>query len=140
MVRIRLSRFGKKNSPTFRIVVSDGRKDVHGTYIEAIGRYNPSVQPHEVEVDKERAQYWLSQGAQASTSVHNILVEQGVIDAQKKKASKIIKPEPVVEEPTEVAEETSGDDAPAEEQPAEAAEAPAEEPVAEEEEKKEEAA
>ncbi len=93
MVKIRLSRYGKKNQPTFRIVVSDSRKDVHGTYIEAIGRYNPSVQPHEIEVNKERALYWLSQGAQASPSVHNILVEQGVIDAKKKKASKIVKVE-----------------------------------------------
>ena len=137
MVKIRLSRYGKKNQPTYRIVVSDARKDVHGTYIEAIGRYNPSVQPHEVEVNKERAEYWLSKGAQPSPSVHNIFVDNDVIKGKKVKAAKIVKPEPVEEETPaeEVAE-------PAAEESSEEAEAPTEEaPAAEEtaEESKEEA-
>lgn len=145
MVKIRLSRYGKRNQPTYRIVVSDSRKDVHGTYIEAVGRYNPSVQPHEVEVDKERVDYWISKGAQPSPSVHNILVDQGVIKGKKVKAAKIVKPEPVEEEKAEEAgsedaapaDEDASTDAPVEEEskedaPAESASSADEEAPAEE--------
>ncbi len=88
MVKIRLARFGKKKQPTYRIVVSDVRKDTHGTYIESLGNYNPSVQPKEISINVERAKYWLSQGAQPTDVVHNLFVDHDVIDAKKRSVSK----------------------------------------------------
>lgn len=85
MVAIRLSRVGKKNHATFRVVVSDKRKDTIGTALEILGSYNPHTNPPTVELNDERTKYWLSVGAQPSATVHNLLVEKGWLDAPKKK-------------------------------------------------------
>ncbi|MBI2984021.1 MAG: 30S ribosomal protein S16 [Candidatus Kerfeldbacteria bacterium] len=83
MVVIRLARFGKKNHATFRVIVSDKRKDTHGTYLEQVGTYNPQTNPATVEFDSERVKYWLSVGAQPSPTVHNLLVERGLMNVPK---------------------------------------------------------
>lgn len=88
MVKIRLARMGKKKQPTYRLVVSDARKDTLGKYIENLGSYNPSVNPKEINIKIDRVKYWLGVGAQASPTVHNLLVSQGIIKASKVKASK----------------------------------------------------
>lgn len=96
MVAIRLSRTGKKNHPVFRFVVSDRRKDTHGRYLELLGWYDPHAKPAKIELNAERAKYWLSVGAQASDTVHNLLVEKGVLTGSKRqfvKAKKVaVKP------------------------------------------------
>ena len=82
MLMIRLQRFGKKNQPSFRVVVTDKRNSTKsGKTRETIGWYNPREHTHSIE--KERVLYWLSQGAQASGTVHNMLVRNGVIKAVK---------------------------------------------------------
>jgi small subunit ribosomal protein S16 len=68
-VKIRLKRFGKIRSPHYRIVVADSRTKRDGRAIEEIGKYHPKNDPSLIEVDSERAQYWLSVGAQPSEAV-----------------------------------------------------------------------
>ncbi len=67
--KIKLARFGKMRSPYYRIVVADARNKRDGRSIETIGRYEPKEDPSFIEVDSERAQYWLSVGAQPTDAV-----------------------------------------------------------------------
>lgn len=73
MVRIRLKRVGKSKQPSYRVVVADQRSARDGRIIEAIGHYNPRVEPSEVAIDTERADYWLSVGAQPSDQVRKLI-------------------------------------------------------------------
>ena len=76
-VKIRLLRMGKIRNPQYRIVVSDARTKRDGRAIEYIGVYQPKQEPSLIEVDSERAQYWLSVGAQPSEPVQRILEKTG---------------------------------------------------------------
>ena len=78
-VRIRLTRLGKKKQPAYRVVVADGRAPRDGRYIEQIGRYDPRHEPSVIEIDAERASYWLSRGAQPSDPVRRLLEVAGVV-------------------------------------------------------------
>jgi len=78
-VRIRLTRLGKKKQPAYRVVVADGRAPRDGRYIEQIGRYDPRHEPSVIEIDAERASYWLSRGAQPSDPVRRLLEVTGVV-------------------------------------------------------------
>ena len=83
MLAIRLKRVGRTNDPSFRIIVQDHRrspKRTHGV-VEYVGSYD--ARKGEPQVNAERIKYWLSMGAQASDTVHNILVDQKVITAKK---------------------------------------------------------
>ena len=82
-VKIRLMRTGKIRTPYFRIVVSDSRKARNGLSIEEIGRYSPSSEPSLIEVNSDRAQYWLGVGAQPTEAVEAIFKITG--DWQKAK-------------------------------------------------------
>lgn len=81
-VKIRLTRKGKKKQPTYRVVVADSRAPRDGRYIEQIGRYDPRQDPSVIVIDNERADYWLSQGAQPSDAVRKLLEISGAIDAR----------------------------------------------------------
>lgn len=72
-VKIRLKRMGKIRAPFYRIVVADSRTKRDGRSIEEIGKYHPTEEPSFIEVNSERAQYWLSVGAQPSPQVEAIL-------------------------------------------------------------------
>lgn len=72
-VKIKLMRLGKIRQPFYRIVVADARTRRNGKAIETIGKYHPKDEPSFIEVDSERAQYWLGVGAQPTESVENIL-------------------------------------------------------------------
>ncbi len=72
-VKIRLKRLGKMRAPYYRIVVADSRTKRDGRVIEEIGLYHPTENPSRIEVDGERAQYWLGVGAQPSEQVAAIL-------------------------------------------------------------------
>ncbi|WP_329311844.1 30S ribosomal protein S16 [Streptomyces sp. NBC_01537] len=82
-VKIKLKRLGKIRSPHYRIVVADSRTRRDGRAIEEIGLYHPVQNPSRIEVDSERAQYWLSVGAQPTEPVMAILKLTG--DWQKHK-------------------------------------------------------
>ena len=70
-VRIRLRRTGRKNAPSFRIVVADGTSPRDGRYIEIIGQYYPRLGDKAVQLDTERANHWLDVGAQPSDTVRS---------------------------------------------------------------------
>jgi small subunit ribosomal protein S16 len=72
-VKIRLKRLGKIRAPYYRIVVADSRTKRDGRVIEEIGKYHPTEHPSLIEVDSERAQYWLGVGAQPTEQVAAIL-------------------------------------------------------------------
>ncbi|MEY7974071.1 30S ribosomal protein S16 [Saccharomonospora xinjiangensis] len=72
-VKIKLQRLGKIRAPYYRIVVADARTRRDGRAIETIGKYHPKREPSFIEVDSERAQYWLKVGAQPTEPVQRIL-------------------------------------------------------------------
>ncbi len=82
MVRIRLRRMGKKKQPVYRIVVADSRAPRDGRYIESLGYYNPRPTKEAaeavIELNAERALYWLGEGAQPSRQVQNLMKIKGV--------------------------------------------------------------
>lgn len=127
MLKIRLARIGRKNDPSFRVVVTEStRGPKSGKYVEVLGNYNPKMDS--VVIDGERAKHWISAGAQVSDTVHNLLVGQGVIEG--KKVNVLPKKSPIVKEAEEGAEapaaEEAPTEAPAEETPAETDATPAE--------------
>ena len=81
MLSIRFSRTGKKKQPQYRVVVMEKTKDPWADYVEKLGHYNPKTK--EIVLNKERAEYWLGQGAQATKTVHNLFVSEGIIKADK---------------------------------------------------------
>jgi small subunit ribosomal protein S16 len=72
-VKIKLTRLGKIRNPQYRIAVADSRTRREGRAIEVIGRYQPKEEPSLIEIDSERAQYWLSVGAQPTEPVLKLL-------------------------------------------------------------------
>ena len=76
--RIRLQRHGKKNQPFYHIVVADGRAPRDGRYIERLGTYNPMTNPATVNIDFDRALYWVETGAAPSDTARAILKHEGV--------------------------------------------------------------
>ena len=72
-VKIKLTRLGKIRNPQYRIVVADARTRRNGRVIETIGKYHPKEEPSLIEIDSERAQYWLSVGAQPTEPVLALL-------------------------------------------------------------------
>ncbi|HUH53707.1 MAG TPA: 30S ribosomal protein S16 [Microbacteriaceae bacterium] len=139
-VKIRLKRMGKIRAPFYRIVVADSRTKRDGRAIEEIGKYHPTEEPSFIEVNSERAQYWLSVGAQPTEQVTALLkltgdwakfkgegdTESKVKQAEPKEvfeADTNKKPvlQPKAEKPAEKTEEKAAEEAPAEEAPAEAA-------------------
>ncbi len=80
MLRIRLTRVGKRGRPSYRIVVADSRAPRDGAYVEWIGHYDPLYDPPKVTLNAERAIKWLKDGAQPSEAVKRILKWNGIYD------------------------------------------------------------
>ena len=76
--RIRLQRRGKKNQPFYHLVIADGRAPRDGRFIEDLGTYNPLTNPATLNINFERALYWLEAGAQPSDTARSILKREGV--------------------------------------------------------------
>ena len=88
-VKIRLTRKGKKKQPSYRVVVADSRAPRDGRYIEQIGRYDPKQEPSVVIIDNDRANYWLSVGAQPSDAVRKLLEISGALAARAERDPKV---------------------------------------------------
>ncbi|MFH1226094.1 MAG: 30S ribosomal protein S16 [bacterium] len=88
MLMIRLARRGKTKQPTYRLIISEKTKDTFGSFLEELGSYNPRTNPPTISLKAERIKYWISKGAQASPTIHNLLIDQKVIEGKKVKASK----------------------------------------------------
>jgi len=84
MLKIRLSRVGKKNSPIFRLVVAEKTRAVKREYIEILGLYKPTEKENRFQCKKDRIEFWMSQGAQPSETVNNLLCDFGVLSKDKK--------------------------------------------------------
>lgn len=95
MLKIRLQRIGRKNDPSFRVVVIEHtRGPKSGDFVERVGSHNPKTK--ETTLNAERIKYWLGVGAQASGTMHNMLVNAGIIKADK--VNVLPKKTPVVKE------------------------------------------
>ena len=77
--RIRLKRTGSRHQPHYRVVVMDGTKPRDGRAIEEIGYYNPRTEPPTIDLNEERARYWLEVGAQPTDTVRSLLKKSGVM-------------------------------------------------------------
>ena len=73
MVKIRLTRFGRKKCPFYRIVVTDSKKARDGEYIEKVGHYDPRKK--ELEINRDRIEYWISKGAQPTNTVAKLITK-----------------------------------------------------------------
>lgn len=108
MVKIRLRRVGAKKQPHYRVVVQDSRAPRDGKFIEIIGSYNPRTEPPTMELDAERALYWLSMGAQPSEAVRRMFDKLGILSQASvaKQAEPAMQPIiPPLPKPVEVEEE-----------------------------------
>ena len=89
-VKIRLKRMGKIRAPFYRVVVMDSRTKRDGRAIEEIGKYHPTEEPSLIDIDLDRANYWLSNGAQPTEAVAALLkkYEEGTVRVKEPKPSK----------------------------------------------------
>ena len=78
-VKIRLRRMGAKKAPFYRIVVADSRYPRDGRFIEEIGTYNPVVAPSVINIDAEKAQKWIANGAQPTDTVRVLLKKSDIL-------------------------------------------------------------
>lgn len=103
MLKIRLQRIGRINSPAYRIVVTENARAAKtGNFVEKVGTYNPKTK--ERTLNEERVKYWMSVGAKPSDTMHNMLISMGVISGKKINVlPKFVEPakEEVVEVPAE---------------------------------------
>ena len=96
-VKLRLKRMGAKQKPFYRIVAADSRSPRDGRFIETVGTYNPIKKETEINVNEERALYWLNNGAEPTETVRSLLSTAGVMkkyaDSKKKVTKKATKKE-----------------------------------------------
>ncbi len=88
MLAIKLQRIGKKNQPSYRIVVQEKRSKLNGRSIDDLGWYNPMNK--ESKVDGDKVKRWISSGAQPTATAHNLFVKQGIVSGAKRPVHKKI--------------------------------------------------
>ncbi len=111
MLTIRLSRIGKKNKPYFRIVLQEHTIAPGGRHVDVLGSYDPHMK--KVVLKEEKIKYWIGKGAQASDTVHNLFVKNGILEGEKRKVKLPAK------KVAEVKEEEKKEEAPSETEPKE---------------------
>ena len=125
MLKIRLQRVGRINSPSYRVIVTEhARGPKTGNFVEVVGTYDPKTKIRALHAD--RIKYWISVGAQPSATMHNMLISVGITSGKKINVLPTMVVAPVVEEAapaaveeTPAAEETPAVETPTEETPAE---------------------
>ena len=130
MLKIRLSRAGKKSQPSFRVVLQEHTQAAKGKFIEELGFYQPALTPKKFQVDSERIKYWISKGAKPSDTLASLLKRNGMDGMDKFLAPRNKQRKP--KNPEAVAEAPAAPAAPAEapvEAPAPAVEAAPEAPA-----------
>ncbi|MBI4426055.1 MAG: 30S ribosomal protein S16 [Candidatus Kerfeldbacteria bacterium] len=88
MLTIRLRRIGKRRHATFRFVVMEKSRSPQSRAVEFVGSYDPHADPPTVNLKRDRVEHWLKVGAQPSETVHNILVDAGLVTGPKVKVAK----------------------------------------------------
>jgi small subunit ribosomal protein S16 len=86
MLTLRLQRIGKNKFATYRLIVSEKARDTQGVYLEQLGTFNPHDKVQQFKPVVDRVTYWISKGAQASGTVHNLLVKEGLLKDKKVKS------------------------------------------------------
>lgn len=126
MLKIRLQRVGRKNIPTFRVVLTDSKNSTKsGRFLEVLGSFDPRDDKSKI-IKAERVKYWISKGAQLSGTLHNFLVHTKVIEGNK--INVLPKKRPIVKEVKEESKKEGGIKAPA---PVVPVESPANKPAVE---------
>jgi len=126
MLKMRLQRIGRKNNPSYRVIVTDSRNaPSRGRHVDFIGSYDPLL--GRVQIDAAKAKHWLSHGVQPSDTVYNFLISEKIIEGKKRNA--LSRKSPIIDEAKVKAEaEAKAAKEAAEKAAKEAAEAPAETP------------
>ena len=95
MLSIRLTRTGKVHSPHYRIVVQEKRSKLGGKVVDLIGHYHPADTGKLLVIDAEKAKHWMTKGAQASDTVTNLMVKEGILpaEARKQRPQNVVKKE-----------------------------------------------
>ena len=86
MLKIRLQRIGRKNDPSFRVVLTDSKNSTKsGKFLEIVGTYNPKIKGGEgvTSFNADRIKHWMSKGAKLSPTMHNFMVREGVVQGKK---------------------------------------------------------
>jgi len=83
MVKIRLRRMGRRNKPSYRVVVADSHSPRDGKFIDIIGHYNPLTDPPTISIDGEKALKWLGYGAQPTDTVRSLFDKLGIMNKVK---------------------------------------------------------
>ena len=83
MLAIKLSRYGKKKQPMFRVIILEKTKDPWGKYLENLGTMNPRAEKRDIKLNVERIKYWLAHGAQPTETVRNLLIDEGIMKGEK---------------------------------------------------------
>jgi len=114
MLTIRLQRIGRRNDPAFRVIVTESaRGPKSGKNVELLGSYNP--RGHSSQLKEERIKYWISQGAQVSPTVHNLLINEKIIEGTKinvlPRKSPVVKEKQAEKEKAEGASDTAPEQA-----------------------------
>jgi small subunit ribosomal protein S16 len=95
MLKMRLQRIGRKNSPSYRVIVTDSRNaPSRGLPVDQVGSYDPRLS--RVEIDAEKVKKWIGNGVQVSDTVHNLLVSKNIIEGKKRNA--LPRKSPVIDE------------------------------------------
>lgn len=133
MLKIRLQRVGRKNDASFRVVVTDSKRGVKsGGNVEILGSYSPRT--NKAQIKSDRVKYWMSVGAGVSDTVHNLLIDNKIIEG--KKVNVLPKKSPIVKEKSEEEEKKEEVKTKEKEDASPAEEAPKEEKVEEKPEEK----
>lgn len=129
MLIMRLARIGRRNEVHFRLVLAEKKRAVQKKYIELLGEYHPMYKENQLKLNKERIEYWLSQGVQMSDTVNDMLFREKIGNLPKRKFSMKKKVDPQIakakaEAPKDAVkpEEAAVSEAPASSAPAEKAE------------------
>lgn len=117
MLVIRMQRTGRKRQPSFRLIVQEKTRSPQSKSVEIIGFYNPRTK--EKGLNQERLNYWLGQGVQPTDSVHNLLVNAGVIHAEKRRVVHLTEARRAAIAETQKKAEATPAEAPAEPTPVE---------------------
>jgi len=91
MLMLRLQRLGTTKRPTYRLIVSEKRKDTQAGSLEILGTYEPQSKDKRFNVKADRVKYWMSVGAQTSNTVNNLLINNKIIEGKKRKSVTISK-------------------------------------------------
>ena len=109
VIKLRLRRMGAKKQPSYRIVAAESTKPRDGRFIEIVGHYDPKTDPYTLNVNEERARYWLDNGAQPTETVRSLLVKSGVLPGYQGPAAEA-EPEPATKSKTTSKKSSSADD------------------------------